>query len=60
MLLQQYGLMLAPNARVDRSLKVTLAPQQGMPMITLPADRPVPFVAARGNIHQMVDLPTSA
>jgi cytochrome P450 len=57
MLLQQYGLMLAPQARIDRSLKVTLAPQHGMPMITLPADRPVPFVAARGNIHEMVDLP---
>jgi cytochrome P450 len=60
MLLQQYSLMLAPNTRIDRSLKVTLGPQQGMPMITLAADRSVPWVAAQGNIREMVDLPTSA
>jgi cytochrome P450 len=56
MLLQHYGLMLAPGARVDRSLKVTLGPKHGMPMVVLAANRPVPRVAARGDIREMVDL----
>jgi cytochrome P450 len=58
-LLQRYGLMLAPHARIDRSLKITLAPKHGLPMILVPRDRRVPRVSARGNIHEMVDLRAS-
>lgn len=60
MLLQRYGLMLAPNARVDRSVKVTLGTKHGMPMVTLPANRPVPRIEPRGNIREMVDLTARA
>ncbi|HEX6290501.1 MAG TPA: cytochrome P450 [Herpetosiphonaceae bacterium] len=60
LLLQRYGLMLAPNARIDRLLKVTLGPKHGMPMVVLPTNRPVPRITARGNIREMVDLTPSA
>lgn len=60
MILQRYGLMLAPNARVDRSIKVTLGTRRGMPMVTLPADRQVPRIEPRGNIREMVDLTARA
>lgn len=56
MILQRYGLMLAPNARIARSIKVTLGTKHGMPMVTLPAGRSVPRIEPRGNIREMVDL----
>jgi hypothetical protein len=56
MILQRYRLALQPGARIDRHLRITLAPRHGMPMSVLPPDRlPAPNWP-RGNIREMVDL----
>ena len=36
MILQRYRLKLAPGARIDRQVKLTLAPKHGLPMIVGP------------------------
>jgi cytochrome P450 len=56
MIVQRYQLALQPGARIDRRLRITLSPRQGMPMIVLPPDRAPPVNRPRGNIREMVDL----
>jgi cytochrome P450 len=56
MILQRYHLELAPGARVDRRLRITLSPKHGMPMHVLPLGRPPALNRPRGDIREMVDL----
>jgi cytochrome P450 len=57
MIVQRFGLALAPRATVDRRVKITMSPRHGMPMDILPAGAAFQPGAARGNIHEMVELP---
>lgn len=56
MLLQRYRLALAPGARIDRQVSITVAPKYGMPMLVARQDRQFSRGTVRGNIHEMVDL----
>jgi cytochrome P450 len=57
MIVQRYRLAMAPGARIDRSVHVTLSTKHGMPMIAHPQDRQFGRpTLVRGNIHEMVDL----
>ena len=56
MILQRYRLELAPRARIDRRLRITLSPKHGMPMRLLPPDRTPALNRPRGDIREMVDL----
>jgi cytochrome P450 len=55
-IVQRYSLALRPGARIDRRLRITLSPLQGMPMIVLPPDSAPPLNRPRGNIREMVEL----
>jgi cytochrome P450 len=57
MLLQRFGLELAPNARIERKTTVVMSPRDGMPMILRPAGTLAPVTRVRGNVHEMVALP---
>lgn len=56
-MIQRYRLELAPNARIDRFLNITLAPKHGMPMIVHEQDQAFEMSRAevRGNIREMVE-----
>jgi cytochrome P450 len=56
MILQRFAPQLAPGARVDRHVSITMSPRQGMPMAVAPAGAASRAVAPRGNIREMVDL----
>jgi cytochrome P450 len=56
MLLQRFRPQLAPGARVDRRVAITMSPRHGMPMTVLSPDDAARPVAPRGNIHEMVRL----
>ncbi len=53
MILQRTALVMADGAVIDRKVKLTLTPSQGMPMIVADRAKKVPV---RGNIHEMVRL----
>ena len=57
MLLQRFGVELAPGACIDRRTTVVMSPRQGMPMILRPAGTVAPVTRVRGNVHEMVALP---
>lgn len=55
MLIQRYRLALLPNARIDRSVAITMSPRDGMPMRVCTQDRCFePAVVLRGNVREMV------
>jgi cytochrome P450 len=56
LILQRYRLKLAPGARIDRDVKLTLAPKHGMPMVVARQDRQFSRGEARGNIRELVEL----
>jgi cytochrome P450 len=56
MLLQRFGLELAPGARIERRTTLVLSPRHGMPMILRPAGTVAPVTRVRGNVHEMVSL----
>jgi cytochrome P450 len=56
MLLQRFGLELAPDARIDRKTTVVMTPRYGMPMILRPPGTVAPVTRVRGNVHEMVSL----
>jgi hypothetical protein len=58
MLLQALRVELAPHARIDRFISITMAPKHGLPMHLHPPDRHFPRTptTVRGNIRQMVAL----
>jgi cytochrome P450 len=58
MLLQALRVELAPHARIDRFISITMSPKHGLPMHLHPPDRHFPRTptTVRGNIRQMVAL----
>jgi cytochrome P450 len=56
MLLQRFGLELAPDAKIERKTTVVMSPRYGMPMILRPAGTLAPVTRVRGNVHEMVAL----
>jgi cytochrome P450 len=56
MVLQRYRLTLVPKARVDRAVRISLVPRNGLPMIVSPQDRQLTRTEVSGNIREMVDL----
>jgi cytochrome P450 len=56
LILQRYRLTMAPNTRIDRQVRFTLVPRDGMPMRVDAQDRRFTKVPVRGNIHETVDL----
>ena len=58
MLLQRYRLQLAPNARIDPLIGLSLGPKNGLPMIVHQQDGQVEQSKSRvrGHIHEIVDL----
>ncbi len=55
-ILQRHGLEVAPGARIDRQVQLTLSAKHGVPMQVIPCDQAPRYVEFRGNIHDMVDL----
>ena len=56
-ILRRFRLSMLPGARIDRSVKVTLAPRYGLPMTVHPPDRRFDAQRVTGNVREMVDLP---
>jgi cytochrome P450 len=57
MLLQRYRIAMAPHSRVDRSVAITMAPRDGMPMRVFAQDRRFgPATPVAGNVCTMVKL----
>jgi cytochrome P450 len=56
MVLQRFRLRVAPGARIDRRVEVSLRPHPGIPVtVHAPGSEPDP-PRVRGNIHEMVTL----
>jgi hypothetical protein len=55
-LVQKWRFTMAPNARIDRYVSVTMGPKFGMPMVLAPQDRRFVLVPVAGNVHEMVNL----
>ena len=56
MIVQRFRFCMVPNSRVSRTLRVTLAPKYGLPMLVLPKNTKTKAAPVRGNVHEMVDL----
>jgi cytochrome P450 len=55
-ILPAWRLEVVPQARIDRSIRVTLGPKFGMPVVLHRQDRRFSASPVRGNIHEMVQL----
>ena len=55
-LLQRFQLTMAPDAKVDYQMKITLSPKHGLPVMV--ARRNEPFIKhdVSGTIHKIIDL----
>jgi cytochrome P450 len=58
MILQRVRLTVMPGARIDRYVQVSLSPKYGLPMSIHRQDRQFRTSPVRGNIHEMVKLPS--
>jgi hypothetical protein len=56
MILQRWRLAVVPGSRIDRSVKITMGPKHGMPMVLHRQDRVFQGAEVRGNVHEMVDM----
>ncbi len=56
-ILRRFRLSMLPGTRVDRTVKVTLAPRNGLPMTIHAPDRRFEAPRVTGNVREMVDLP---
>jgi cytochrome P450 len=56
MILQRFRFSVVPGTRIDRSVRVTMGPRQGLPMSIHQQDRRFAATPVRGNVHDMVDL----
>lgn len=59
MIVQAFRLDLAPDARIDRYVNITLSARYGLPMILHAQDRAFARnnLSVRGNVREMVELP---
>ena len=55
-ILPRFRFTLQPEARIDRTFRVTMSPRYGLPMTLHKPDRQFRRVHVRGNIHEMIDL----
>lgn len=58
MMLQRFGVELAPGTRVDRFATVVLRPKHGMPLTLRAPGEAGYHRAVRGDVREMVDLPS--
>jgi cytochrome P450 len=56
-MLQKFRFTVAPGARIDRVVRITMNPRYGMPMLLTKNDRRYQSSEVRGQIHEMVKLP---
>jgi len=58
MMLQRYHLALPPDAKVDRSVMITMSPKNGLPVLIQPQKRQyaVHGAALQGNIRELVHV----
>lgn len=56
MLIQRHRLHLVAGSRIDRGMRISLVPKQGMPMVVKPPTQQLSIPAVVGNIHQSVTL----
>lgn len=57
-ILQHHRFALSPDARIDRTVETTLTPKYGVPARVFPQDRAFAASTVRGNIHDIIELPT--
>jgi cytochrome P450 len=56
-IMKRYRLTVVPGSRIDRTVRVTLNPTFGLPMLVCSQDRAFKTSAVTGHIHEMVELP---
>ena len=56
MMLQRFRFSMVPGTRIDRVIRITMAPREGLPMMVYPNDRKFAASEVRGQIHEMVQL----
>ena len=56
-IMKRYRLTVVPGSRIDRTIRVTMNPTFGLPMLVRPQDRAFKTATVTGQIHEMVDLP---
>ncbi len=57
LMLQKFRFAVAPGARIDRVVQITMVPRYGMPMTVSENDRQYVSGKVTGQIHDMVTLP---
>lgn len=58
LLLQRFTFELPEGARIDRRTTVVMSPKRGMPMVLRPPGTSARRTEVRGNVREMVDLPS--
>lgn len=58
-MLRQFRIQVVANARIERQGTLTLDARHGVPMQLFRQDRQFGTTPVRGNIHEMVDLPSA-
>jgi len=56
MILQRFRFSVLPGTRIDRTVRVTMSPRQGLPVSIHPPDGRFEASPVTGNIREMVDL----
>lgn len=56
MLLQRFRVSLLPNSKIDRGIRISLVPKQGLLMQILPSKTTISKPIVKGNIHESIDL----
>ncbi len=56
MILQRFRFSIVPDARIDQTVRVTMWPKHGLPMIFHKQDRRFKAVRVHGNVHGIVKL----
>jgi cytochrome P450 len=56
-MLQQFRFTVVPETRIDRIVRITMQPRQGLPMIISRNDRQFAASPVQGQIREMVTLP---
>lgn len=56
MMLQKFRFSVVPGSRIDRVIRITMGPREGLPMTVHPNDRKFAASEVCGQIHEMVQL----